>query len=767
MIQTSFDGQKLHSAFTLNIVEMIRRTQIQLYPQVPVIPVGIAAIGLLTLSMLCLITPFNQLPAIGKLIGAPIPSETRIMDVGEIPVDVVMLSKSSVISGGDGKKDLERNSRQTNDVQALNTQTDVESSSLNEPMARLGNGTVREIAYSPDGKLIAAAGALGIWLYDAESLAKFGIIPGRPETIAFNPNGDTLASGSWSERTVHLWDVNTQRKVGVLLFPGRRGVTALTHTLDGTTLAAGYGNGDIALWDTETQTKTALLHTTSSVIWTLAFSPDGQMLASGGYEDSTINLWDLRTQMLVGTFDGHSRPTRSTNNAVSSIAFSPDGKTLASGSIIDCTLRVWDVASRAQIALMLELDTERRDGVTSVAFSPDGTLLASASDDGDLVRMWNARTLKQIGELETKAGGVTSIAFRPDGKMLASLNGQVAATARHRGGDMAIRLWEVESQKPIAVLESHSASVDSVAVSPDNKLFAAGRQDGAVELWDLGTRERIDVLRDHDATVQCVTFSPDGKLLASSATEHASVWNIEDREEIAAFKHSAIVESVSFSPDGKTLACVDDRSIRLWDIHRETQVSVLGEAPLYFLPRLINWFLGIPPAKLPVNYVSIMQSIAFSPDGKLLVSGGFDNTVRLWDVGERREIFRRERNQTGVDFGNIQSVAFSPTGKVFAAAERQNEIHLWSAAEHKLVGTLNTGETVEALAFHPNGRFLAAGVWEKIRVWDMETQEEVAPLEGSLGRVNTIAFSSDGNTLVGSAGHGVIRVWDTSGLGSD
>ena len=109
----------------------------------------------------------------------------------------------------------------------------------------------------------------------------------------------------------------------------------------------------------------------------------------------------------------------------------------------------------------------------------------------------------------------------------------------------------------------------------------------------------------------------------------------------------------------------------------------------------------------------------------------------------------------------------APPERYLLRRKRQNEIHLWSAAEHKLVGTLNTGETVEALAFHPNGRFLAAGVWEKIRVWDMETQEEVAPLEGSLGRVNTIAFSSDGNTLVGSAGHGVIRVWDTSGLGSD
>ena len=135
MIQASFDGQKLHSAFTLNIVEMIRRTQIQLYPQVPVIPVGIAAIGLLTLSMLCLITPFNQLPAIGKLIGAPIPSETRIMDVGEIPVDVVMLSKSSVISGGDGKKDLMQNSRQTNGVQAADIHTEAETGTQNQPIA--------------------------------------------------------------------------------------------------------------------------------------------------------------------------------------------------------------------------------------------------------------------------------------------------------------------------------------------------------------------------------------------------------------------------------------------------------------------------------------------------------------------------------------------------------------------------------------------------------------------------------------------------------
>ena len=778
MMHASFDGQKLHSGFTLNIVEMIRRTHIHPNPQVPVIPIGIAAIGILTLSMLCLTAPFNQIPAVGKLVGVPIPSKTRITEAGEIPVDVVMLSKSSVVSSGDGKKDLVKNSRQTNDVLIQNSVAEVESDSHNRPIARLGNGTIHRIAYSPDGRLIAAAGALGTWLYDAESFAKIGLLAGSAAPIAFNTNGQTLASGSWSDPSVYLWDLKSQEKVGGLPLSDQRGITALTYSPDGKILAVGYTRGDIALWDTETQTKTALIGTTAHVIWTLAFSPDGQMLASGGFEDSTISLWDVQTQALLGGFDGHTRETRSPHLAVSSIAFSPDGKTLASGSSIDCTLRLWDVASRAQIAVLLELDTEKDDEINAVAFSPDGTLLASASDDG-VVRMWNTRTLKQVGELETKSGGVTSIAFRPDGKILAALSGRPAATARQRGGDMAIRLWEVESRKPIAALGSHSASVDSVAISPDKRLFATGRQDGTVELWDLESRERNHVLRGHDAMVTCVVFSPDGRLLASSAKEHARVWNIEDRKEIAAFKHSAIVESVAFSPDGKNLACVDGKCIRLWDIHRETQVSVLGEASLidedliedagFFnsLTRLFNWIFGKPPSNLPVHYVSTIQSIAFSRDGELLVSGGLDNTVRLWDVEERREIFNRGQNQKGVEFGNILSVAFSPTGNVFASAGRQNEVHLWSAADSKMIGTLNTDEFVETLAFHPDGRYLAAGVWAKIHVWDIETQEEMAPLEGSLGTVKTLAFSSDGKALVASSRDGVIRVWDTSRLGSD
>ena len=769
MMGTTFEQQKLHPAFTLNIVEVIQRTRIQSNPQTPAVPIGITVVGLLTLSMLCLIVLFDQVPAVGKLVGAPISSESQVTDVGEIPVDVVMLSNTSVVSSGDGKKDPIRGTRPSNEVRAAMADTEVESDARNEPIARLGNGVVTRLAYSPDGKLIAVMGTIGIWFYDAETLAEVGMIAHGASTIAFSPDGQTLASGRW-DPTVCLWDVSTQQQIGSFPLPSK-GVTALTFTLDGSTLAVGHGYGDIALWDMETQRQVVLLNTPSKFVWTLAFSPDGRLLASGGYEDSTISLWDVHTQMQLGSLDGHTRDVRVADSGVSAVAFSPDGKKLASGSSIDGTVRLWNVASRAQIALLLELELDTNDveGINSIAFSPNGAMLAAASDDS-IVRMWDAHSLEQIGKLETRSGGVTSIDFHPNGKTLASLNGRVAPTEIQKGGDMAIRLWEVESRKQIDVAQRHSPPVTSVALSSDGNLLAAGCHNGVVELWDVRSEKRIDSLRGHAAKVQCVVFSPDGSLLASSAAEHAHLWNIQDRKQIAVFNHTAIVKSITFSPDGKTLACVDDTCIRLWSTRWKKLKSVLGQAPpprkVGFLKKLWSrWIHGEIPVDSPV-YSSTIASIEFSPNGKLLISGGIDNAVRLWDVRKRRDIFTTEPDKKGMAYAAINTVAFSADGKTFASAGTHKEIHLWSVAEHKLVGTLDAGGWINALDFSPDGRFLAAAVSSKakVRVWDMKTQEELTSLDAS---ASSLVFSRDGKKVVVGSEDGTIRFWDTAGFRDD
>lgn len=309
---------------------------------------------------------------------------------------------------------------------------------------------------------------------------------------------------------------------------------------------------------TQTLTFCVLSGHTSSVT-SVAFSPDGKLLASGSF-DKTVKLWDVGAGQAVKTLAGHT-------GEVLSVAFSPDGKLLASSSR-DKTIKLWDMATGQALKTLSGHD----DWVFSVAFSPDGKLLASGSGD-ETIKLWEVATGRLTKTLSEHASYVTSVAFSPDG-MLAS-----------GSFDKTIKLWDVATGQEVKTLSGHTSRVNSVALSPDGKLLSSVGGDclgdtcfGEGKLWDVGKGTQLRPLTlGPDEVAYSVAFSPNGKLVASGfripsfspdqpPPASSRLWKVATGMEARSLAgHTSDVWAVAFSPDGKLLATgSDDTTIRLW-----------------------------------------------------------------------------------------------------------------------------------------------------------------------------------------------------------
>jgi len=157
-------------------------------------------------------------------------------------------------------------------------------------VARLGKGSVSEVAFSPDGSILAVASSIGVWLYDAHTYAEIGLMESNAwvASIAFSPDGSLLASGSW-DNTIKLWDVKSRTNIATL--EGHTSyVSPVAFSPDGSLLASG-SYGEVKLWDVRSRTLVATLEV--PYVNSVAFSPDGSLLASGS-DDGTIILWDMK-----------------------------------------------------------------------------------------------------------------------------------------------------------------------------------------------------------------------------------------------------------------------------------------------------------------------------------------------------------------------------------------------------------------------------------------------------------------------------------------
>lgn len=461
-----------------------------------------------------------------------------------------------------------------------------------------------------------------------------------------------------------------------------------------------------------------------SPLTSIAFSPDGTLLASGSY-DTAIRIWDVES--------GHCTLTIEPNHTmVKSVCFSPDRNLLAAG-YYDQALEVWDVRNGQRVTSLTGLAT----GTTCLSFSPDGKFLAASSLDSFL-RVWSMESNECILKIQTGNRRLFSVTFSPDGVLLAS-----------GGMNQEIQIWSVESGVCTSTLRGHSDRITTLHFGRSGTLLASGSADSTARLWDLQTGEIKRILEGHRGEVTCVTLSPDESVLASaSADSTIRLCNSHTGECVATLHgHAGSVNSVCFSANGEWLASgAHDHAVVLWRVKE-----------------VVRGCMADPPRQIDVINCADVHSHAVVPVGgesrqpkrcPVIVTGSKSGEIRLW--GLQSGMFL---DQLDSDQKYVTSVCWSPDGRFLATSANDCDIRLWDLTESKQPIRRLSGHdhSVTCITFSPDGKMIAsASLDRRIGMWDRESGECRYLLEGDSRFLASVCFSPDGTVLASSGSYGTI-----------
>ncbi len=441
-------------------------------------------------------------------------------------------------------------------------------------------GQVRALAFSPDGRLLAAGvntpgvdhavGLIQIWDLQANMAVQMPVQrlaevrqtlrshSDAVESVAFSSDGQILASAG-RDSAIHLWNVADGVPQGEPLRGHLGWISDLAFEPGNSSLFSAGASGEVNHWLLGRRTRLGQpLSSHSDQVWSVAFSPDSARLASGS-KDTSVRLWDVASQE-VNSLAGHDQP-------VNAVAWSPDGKRLATGSQ-DASVVLWDANSGALIERL-----PGRNWVTALAFAPenDAGLLAIADADNQVL-LWDVSTTPAVSTTLTKSlsARVGALAFDLQGTLL-------------YGGDAEGRIfqWDVARQRlNTTVTQQSGLPISSLTLDPTGKLLAAASYDNALYLWRLPSLrpQGSGVLVGHTRPASSVAFHPNGKLLASSSLDGSIIlWDVETQQQIGSplRGNDAPVNAVAFSPDGRWLASGgDDNAVILWPMTPDAWVDI-------------------------------------------------------------------------------------------------------------------------------------------------------------------------------------------------
>jgi len=521
--------------------------------------------------------------------------------------------------------------------------------------------------------------------------------------VAFGPAGKRVAA--WNNSNVYVWDVATGKQRAKFKPQGYNPVF-LSFSANGDRLIAAGST-----W-TCCDARTGRLLRKSPRIGRCCFNPPKTVIA-GWFRDKTIRGWDIETGKECFSF---SAPAAYKGGHQ---ALSPDGKTLA--LMMKTEIGFWSTRTGKQLGVKIGVSNR----TSCIAYSHDGTRMAIGTTAGE-IRIANPRD----GTLLAKhgvGGRLFRLAFSRDGRYLAAMQG-----SRDTG------VFDVASGKRILAL---GKAYELPAFGPDNNTIVSW-YDNVISIWDLREGRRRLRLMGHGQQITDVALDPSGQRLVSSDYSDFRLWMTahgRDGRRLAAV--DSLSYHVAFGPNGKRIvaACEGTRKSG-------------GDGPV----KLIDPQSGRSLRELRGHKGSVLSSM-FMPDGKQVVSGGRDGTIRIWNAktGKQTSLLKESGPAPG-----ISALAISPDGSMLASAKEH--ITLWDARSGVRRMVLRTPfPPVNSLQFSPDGRLLASGLkagrLARVEVWDVTTGRLTKTLrgEGDIG----LLFSPDGAALT-AVGRQGIRRWD-------
>lgn len=580
--------------------------------------------------------------------------------------------------------------------------------SSTQPRRMPHRGRVIAISFSPDGLRVLTGGDSTVQIWDSRTGTPIGKPMRHDGLVAaatFSPDGHVILTGSNAIRTgesgeVRLWNGFTGEPMGA----ARKHAGQLSGVIINSAgqAALSWGKDSAQVWDLRAAELSELALHHGGTLTAALFSPDNDTVLTTGY-DGSAKLWDVRTGLQRGDTIQHDRQIRQA-------VFSSDGSTVITGSD-DSTARLWN----AQTGRSLGEPMRHNWSVSVVAISPDGMSAITGSEAGQTgkrgeIKLWDVRTGAQLGESLEQEGNLSAVAFSADGQTLVAGNDMLWVK-----GSAEARLWDARTGLPIGDPMRHDGkSVSMVKFSADGRTIFTVGDDRTVRMWEARTgASRGQPLR-HESLVSNMSFSADCQQVLTASADAALLWNAHaDSRQCEPMRHQRLLHSVArMEPDGRVVR------------------SEVGIGRL---------------------------TIAFSGDGRLILTGSNDTTAHLWDA-----VTGRARGEPLEHADGVTAVAFNPRGRTVLTAS-DKAVHVWDIETgQQCASPMTHAGFVSDVAFSPDGtRILTGSMDQTARLWNADTGTPLGTPMIHTEAVSTVAFSPDGKSAITVSGK-TVRMWDAA-----